>query len=77
MLGLLPSHFCLAFRASTGLPPHRFQIVKRIERARDLLLDPNLSVAGIAQAVGYDDSAYFSRLFSRETGVTPRQWRQP
>lgn len=73
---LSPHHFCRAFKSATGLPPHRYQIVARIERARALLLETRLPVAEIGLAVGYDDPSYFSRLFTRETGSSPRAWRR-
>lgn len=72
---LSPHHLCRAFKAATGLPPHRWQVVRRIERARTLLTGTTLPVAEVASAVGYDDPAYFSRLFAKETGHSPRAWR--
>lgn len=72
---LSPFHFCRAFRAATGLPPHQYQMALRMERARALLADTRLSIAEVGTAVGYDDPAYFSRLFRRQTGVTPSEWR--
>lgn len=69
-------HFCRAFKAATGLPPHRYQIVRRIDRARAMLANTALSVAEVANAVGYDDVTYFTRLFRRETGFPPGQWRR-
>ena len=73
---LSPHHFCRAFKAATGLPPHRYQIVMRMERARAMLLSSPFSIAEVGAAVGYDDPAYFSRLFTRETGVSPSRWRR-
>lgn len=73
--GLSPQYFCRAFKASTGHPPHRWLIRRRIERACDLLSQASESVADVSYAVGYDDPAYFSRLFTRETGQSPRAWR--
>lgn len=73
---LSPHHFCRAFKASTGLPPHRYQIILRMERARDLLTNSSLPVSEISVAVGYEDPAYFSRLFARETGKSPSSWRR-
>lgn len=72
---LSPHHFCRAFRAEIGLPPHRYQMVRRVERARELLRDTDLSIAAVGEAVGYDDPGYFSRLFKRETGFAPREMR--
>jgi AraC family transcriptional regulator len=76
LCGLSPFHFCRAFKAATGLPPHRYQIVARMERARNLLLNPRMTIAEAGSAVGYDDPAYFSRLFARETGTSPSNWRR-
>jgi AraC-like DNA-binding protein len=73
---LSPHHFCRAFKTATGLPPHRYQILLRMERARILLGNAAVSVADVGAAVGYDDAAYFSRLFARETGVSPSAWRR-
>jgi AraC family transcriptional regulator len=72
---LSPYHFCRAFRASTGLPPHRWRIMRRLEQARELLRTTSLPVAEIGTAVGYDDPAYFARLFAQESGCSPRRWR--
>jgi AraC family transcriptional regulator len=76
LCNLSPSHFCRAFKRATGLPPRRFQIAARIERARHLLLYTEMPVGEIGSAVGYDDAAYFSRLFANETGLSPLKWRQ-
>jgi len=76
MASLSPSHFCRAFRAETGLPPHRFQAVRRIEKARAMLRVANVPVQCVGAAVGIPDRAYFSRMFARETGMTPTAWRQ-
>jgi AraC family transcriptional activator of pobA len=43
--------------------------------ARRLLLYSNLSVAEVAYAIGFEDSAYFSRFFARHSGQSPRDWR--
>jgi AraC family transcriptional regulator len=75
-VGLSPYHFSRAFKQSTGLPPHRYQIKLRIERAMDLLANSRLSISDVAAAVGYDDQGQLARLFRREVGVTPSQYRR-
>ena len=75
-VGLSPEHFCRAFRQSTGLPPHRWLAVRRIEEAQTLLLDLSLSLTDVAQMVGYAGQSAFGAAFRRATGWTPRAWRR-
>ncbi len=75
-VGLSPCHFSRAFKQATGLPPHRYQIMLRIDRAKELLAGSPLSIADVAAAVGYDDQGQLARLFRREVGITPSQYRR-
>ncbi|HKW91173.1 MAG TPA: AraC family transcriptional regulator [Methylomirabilota bacterium] len=70
-----PFHFARLFQRTTGLPPHRFVVRSRIERATLLLGTPELSIAAIARAVGFRNPSHFSTVFRRNTGVTPRVYR--
>ena len=70
-----PFHFARLFQRTTGLPPHRFVVRSRIERATSLLGTPELSIAAIARAVGFRNPSHFSTVFRRNTGVTPRVYR--
>lgn len=63
-------------RAATGLTVNDFVIEVRIARAQSLLAETALDVGQIAGQVGYDDAAYFSRIFRRRTGVAPSVFRQ-
>jgi len=76
LVGLSPFHFARAFRNTTGLPPHRYQIALRIDKAKALLATTDLSITEIAAQLGYDDPGYFARLFGREAGCTPREYRK-
>ncbi len=53
-----------------------FVIEVRLSRAQALLAETRLDVGQIAARVGYDDAAYFSRIFSRRTGVSPTTFRR-
>jgi AraC family transcriptional regulator len=68
-------HFARLFRASTGLPPHQYVITRRIERAKQLLRDDELSLAQVAARVGFWDQGHFTRHFKRVVGVTPKRFR--
>jgi AraC family transcriptional regulator len=73
---LSPYHFCRAFKESVGMPPHRYQMSRRIERAKTLLADPALSITDAAVAVGYGSLSRFSALFRQVTGHSPRDYRR-
>src|SRR5262249_40150277 len=64
------------FKESTGLPPRRYIIARRIERAQQLLRgEDDLSLAQVAARVGFWDQGHFTRHFRRLAGVTPKRFR--
>jgi AraC family transcriptional regulator len=73
---LSQSQFGRAFKASTGLPPHRWQMNLRITRAQQLLLDGELSLAQIAFATGFSEQSHLTRVFRSIVGVSPGSWRR-
>jgi AraC family transcriptional regulator len=74
-LAMSPGHFAHAFRQTTGLPPHRFVLERRIERAKSLLRETDLPITEIAHRIGCASHSHFSVLFHRATGQTPRDYR--
>lgn len=74
--GLSPFHLCRAFKASTGLPPHRWRAVRRMERAKDLLERTDRTITDIALTVGYDGPGGFATAFRTYTGVTATEYRR-
>jgi AraC family transcriptional regulator len=75
LAAMSPFHFLRCFKAVTGLPPHRYLIAERMERAKALLGSTRLPIAEIAWRVGYQDVSRFTKLFRRHAGVTPGVWR--
>lgn len=73
---LSPSRFRALFREATGLSPMDYLAVLRLNHARQLMLQAGLSIGEIAQAVGYQDQLYFSRIFRKRTGLSPTLYRQ-
>jgi AraC family transcriptional regulator len=69
-------HFSRAFRASTGMPPHRFMTTLKMERARLWLSTTDRSVTDVALSLGYESSQSFARAFRNVNGVSPRAWRR-
>ncbi|WP_158502363.1 AraC family transcriptional regulator [Vitiosangium sp. GDMCC 1.1324] len=74
--GLSVRHFTRAFRQSTGVPPHRYLLKRRVERAQQLLKDPDLSLSDIALACGFADQSHFTRVFSASVSMSPGAWRR-
>ena len=73
---LSSSHFCRAFKASVGLPPHAYLIRLRIERAKAMMLETTDSLSQISIACGFSDQAHLSRVFLKIAGSTPNAWRR-
>ena len=74
--GLSPFHFARQFKAATGLPPHQYVIMRRVERAKRLMYEQtDLSLAEVAAHTGFSDQSQFSHHFKRVLGVTPGQFR--
>ena len=63
------------FREKTGVTVIDFITRTRIEKACDLLKDPDQRISDVAYAVGFNDQHYFSNVFRRITGKTPREYR--
>jgi AraC family transcriptional activator of pobA len=74
-LGMTPGHLTTVVRRRTGRTVQEWIIDRRMAEARKLLGDTDLSVAEVARRVGIADPGYFSRLFGRTHGASPRQWR--
>jgi AraC family transcriptional regulator len=69
---LSPYHFSRAFKQSVGISPHQYVIQQRVERAKKLLLQGNMSLSEIAIACGFSHQSHLTRHFKRLTGVTPK-----
>ena len=75
--GLSESYFSHAFKASTGVPPHRWHMQARIRKVQEMLSSPgNSSLTDIAAMAGFSDQAHLSRVFKMIVGVTPSAWIQ-
>ena len=74
--GLTRSHFARAFKVTTGQPPHRWLMARRIERAEDFLANSRLSLAEIATLCGFASQSHFTRVFANATGQSPGDWRR-
>jgi AraC-like DNA-binding protein len=69
-------HFIRLFRRETGYTPNAYVIQRKMERAELMLVTTDNSVKSIARALGYDDYSYFNRVFKKNAGITPQQYRE-
>ena len=69
------NHFIRAFRQTTGTTPYQYLMVRRQQRAMALLGEPGLSVADVADLLGFSSSAHFGALFRQKSGVPPGAYR--
>ena len=76
LVRLSPYYFCRAFRQSLGVPPHRYHINRRIERAKHMLLEREQSVTHIGLALGFGETSSFSAAFRKATGITPTGYQR-
>ena len=73
--GISRNHFVTLFSKSLGLPPHRYLLDRRIDRARTLLIGSSLPVAEIAAATGFYDQSHLARHLRRRLGRSPTDLR--
>ena len=74
--GLAVRSFTRRFKTATGLSPLEYVHTLRLEEAKQMLEATDQPVEGVAEAVGYEDAAFFGRLFRRHVGLTPAQYRR-
>ncbi|WP_193658496.1 helix-turn-helix domain-containing protein [Bacillus cereus] len=75
MQNISPGYFRSIFKSATGLPPVEYLNRLRIVRAIEYLKDETLSISDVSAAVGIYDANYFSRLFRKIIGFSPREFR--
>jgi AraC family transcriptional regulator len=71
-----PYHFARLFKSTTGLSPHQYVIRRRVERAKTLLADSDLTIAEVAEAVGFANQSHLAFHVRRLLGVSPKALRR-
>lgn len=74
--GLSRYHFSRRFKATFGMPPHRYVTQRKIERARQMLAETRFPISHVASASGFSSTANFIRTFRALHGMTPRDYRR-
>lgn len=72
---LHPAYFSSIFKQSTGSTFKEYLNMVRIEESKRLLSNTNISIIEIAIATGFEDQSYFTKVFKKYTGITPKQYR--
>lgn len=75
-VGISRSHFARLFRAEMGISPHRYQIYRRIEQAKRLLLDSSMELVDISMELGFCSQSHFTQVFNAHVGMPPRRFRE-
>lgn len=75
-LAISPYYLAHVFKEATGYSPIQYVIRRRIGEAQSLLIHTEETVTKIAGQVGYDNISYFTTLFSKTVGMTPKKYRQ-
>jgi AraC family transcriptional regulator len=73
--GVSPRHLLRLFKRSTGLPPHRYVIGRRVEQAKGLLSGSDAPLWRVAKACGFAHQQHLSTHFKRLVGVSPGRYR--
>jgi AraC family transcriptional regulator len=76
VVALSSSHFSRAFKRTLGFPPMKYVVVRRVERAKELISSTGEPLAEVALACGFADQAHLNRRFRDIVGTTPGRWRR-
>lgn len=73
--GMSPHYFAELFRQSTGKAPHRYVLLRRIDRAKEYLRDPRRTIIEAGLDAGFQNPSHFSRVFRKWVGISPSRFR--
>lgn len=76
MVNLTPAYLCVLFKQATGKTINEYLTQERLNQAKNLLTHSNIHLYDICYRVGYFSPSYFSRMFKKYVGVTPREYRE-
>ena len=73
--GMSPNYFAELFRQSTGRTPHQYVLLQRIERAKQCLRNPRISIIDAGLDAGFQNPSHFARTFRRLVGTSPSKYK--
>jgi AraC family transcriptional regulator len=75
VVGMSPFYFTNLFKQSTGMTAYQYVIYHRIERAKQLLRQQELSIAEVSEQVGFKSQSHFANIFRKHTNKNPKMYR--
>ena len=75
LVKMSPHYFSTLFKKSTGFAPHQYITQSRIDRAKKLLAQQELTITEILQQLGFKNQSHFTKVFRKHTGRTPKAYR--
>ena len=75
-LSVDPAYFSRIFTEKVGISPKKYILLKRMERAKELLIATDAGIFEISNSVGYEDQFYFCRIFKKTMGSSPTEYRK-
>jgi AraC-like DNA-binding protein len=76
MLHMSTCWFIRSFKQYAGMPPGKYITSIRINKAKELLESTDYTVGEVGTIIGYDNPLYFSRIFKKQTGLCPAEYRK-
>lgn len=76
LVGYSPDHFSRLFKSTFEQSPHQYVLSRRVEKAKVLLKDHDVSIAAIAAACGFSNQGHLTSVFKQRTGMTPGRFRR-
>ena len=73
---LSPHYFATLFKQSTGIAPHQYLTQCRIEKAKQYLAKPHLSIVQVSELVGFQSQSHFAKVFRHHVGITPKLYQK-
>jgi len=74
--GVSPFRFARGFKRATGRAPHQYVVMRRLEKAKELLRSTDRAIGDVARTVGFSTPSHFTSVFRRHCGATPRRFRE-
>jgi AraC family transcriptional regulator len=76
VVGMSPFYFTNLFKQSTGMTAYQYVIYRRIERAKQLLRQQELSIGEVSEQVGFESQSHFTNVFRKHTSKTPKMYQR-